>query len=202
MSMTKIFIYSLSDPETLQVRYIGKTTNLQRRFRKHINNSKKRKYHSALWIRSLVIKGKEPILNLIEETDKSNWQQREIFWIEFYRNQTDLTNILAGGQETTTYGFKGKKHSLESIEKMKKARTGKTIKQMDRNGLRRKAIIAFCDRNKKSVYQFDLNRNFISKWDSAVDAAKALNLEHSNITRACKNSKLTCGKFHWSYNKE
>ena len=41
--------------------------------------------------------------------------------------------------------------------------------------------------NKKiPIIQYDLNNNFIQKWASAQDAAKALNLDHSSIRKCVK----------------
>ncbi|MFM2394019.1 MAG: hypothetical protein RLZZ546_2001 [Bacteroidota bacterium] len=58
--MKEIYIYVLIDPLTKHIRYIGKTNNLNKRFNHHITNSKHRKYHSALWIKSLVDKNLKP----------------------------------------------------------------------------------------------------------------------------------------------
>lgn len=197
--MEEIYIYALIDPITQFIRYIGKTNNLKRRYTKHLTTSKTSKIHSSLWIKSLLNKNEKPIMKLIEIVNTNNWQEREIYWIKYYRTQFDLTNITEGGEGSTTYGFKGRKHTQESIDKMILARTGVSINQNDNNGNRRKAIINYCNQNKKIVYQYNLKGDFIKKWDSAVDAANNLKLIHSNITQCCKNLRNKVGNYIWKY---
>lgn len=89
-------IYKLIDPITNNVRYIGVTTNsLKNRLYQHKYNSKKLKTHSAKWINSLLKKGIEPLIELIEVCNSDNWQEREKYWISFYNN---LTNHHEGGK--------------------------------------------------------------------------------------------------------
>jgi group I intron endonuclease len=198
--MKTIYIYTLSDPISNDIRYVGKTVNPTKRYRKHLKESSRRGYHSSCWINSLLTNGVEPIITVIEICDDSNWDEREKYWIELYSKQYDLTNIHEGGGfGGTSYGFKGKKHSKESIDKMKEARIGVSIKQTDKNGKRKEALRKFFDNTKKAIIQYDLDDNFIREWDSAVDAANELNLIHSNITKACKGLRNKCGNFKWKY---
>ena len=70
----KTFIYSLTDPITNQIRYVGKTVNLEQRLYNHINHAKTMKYkrHVCYWINSLLKQGKLPIMNVLEECE-SDW---------------------------------------------------------------------------------------------------------------------------------
>lgn len=53
---------------------------------------------------------------------------------------------------------------------------------------------------KKKVLQIDVNTNEIIKtWDSAVDAAKAIGVDHSNIYRAIYGQLSTCRGYKWKY---
>ena len=86
-----VYIYSLKHPITNEVRYIGKTINVKRRYKQHLYD--KRNSHKANWVRSLRNEGLKPIMEVIEIcTD--NWQEREIFWISQFNN---LTNFSKGG---------------------------------------------------------------------------------------------------------
>ena len=52
----------------------------------------------------------------------------------------------------------------------------------------------------KKVLQIDINTNEIIKtWDSAVDAAKAIGVDHSNIYRAIYGQLNTCRGYKWKY---
>jgi hypothetical protein len=134
--MATTFIYALCDPDTLEVRYIGKTDNVYNRFYQHLAD--KKHTHKTCWIQAVLKKGKIPIYQIVEECDESIWQQREIDWINFYRNiGYDLVNLTAGGEGVVGYSFSeevrkklsfvriGKKMNPATIEKIRIANLGK-----------------------------------------------------------------------------
>lgn len=51
----------------------------------------------------------------------------------------------------------------------------------------------------KPVNQYDLEDNFIKRWDSAIDAAKELNVSNSNICACCRGKQKTAYKSIWKY---
>ena len=93
----KTFIYSLTDPITNQIRYVGKTVNLEQRLYNHINHAKTMKYkrHVCYWVNSLLKQGKLPIMTVLEECD-INWQEREQYWIK--QHKENLCNHTLGGE--------------------------------------------------------------------------------------------------------
>lgn len=93
----KTFIYSLTDPISNQIRYVGKTINLEQRLYNHINHAKSMKYkrHVYYWINSLLKQGKLPVMEVLEECD-TYWQEREQYWIEQYKE--NLCNHTLGGE--------------------------------------------------------------------------------------------------------
>jgi hypothetical protein len=91
----KIYIYALIDPDSLLVRYIGKTTNPKKRESEHNN----RKGNSAKdkWIESLTGQKKRPIFEIIEECDINNWHKRERFYLDkFNSHEHPLLNMRNG----------------------------------------------------------------------------------------------------------
>ena len=120
----KAKIYSLNDPNTNEVRYIGMTTKeLSRRLKEHISESKnkRQKHHRAHWIKSLLSNNKFPIIDLIEEVEINKWQESEIYWIaQFKEWGFNLTNSSIGGD-----GNIGYKKTKEEIEKHRKDMLGK-----------------------------------------------------------------------------
>lgn len=92
----KIYIYSLSDPNTNEIRYIGKTGNIKNRYNSHLSASRHLKTHLGSWIKSLLAKNILPIINIIEECTLDNWEKREIYHISQY---TNLVNHSKGGNE-------------------------------------------------------------------------------------------------------
>ena len=201
--MRTIYIYKLIDPITNNVRYVGKTTNLVRRLNAHINRSKKNKYHSARWVNSLLEKGLKPEISIIEECNENNWEEREIYWISYYREHFDLTNILDGGGHSPSYGRLGKPWSDEQRMNNRKARLGMKVKHTDEgNNKRADGIRKYYANNKVPVFQYMLNGDFIKKWDSAVDAGTELGIKPSNIIKVCKNERKKSGNFIWSFEKK
>ena len=116
-------IYTLSDPETKQVRYVGWTTNLKSRLKWHISDAKTRagKQHKRHWVKSLLNKNLKPLMDTIETGIGDGWQEIEKRWIKHYRDDgCSLVNATAGGE-----GVVGFIPSPEWRRKQSIARTGK-----------------------------------------------------------------------------
>lgn len=197
--MKSIYIYKLTDPLTQEIRYIGKTTNISRRFNAHINRCTTKKIHSAVWIKSLIDKGVKPIIEIIESCDENNWEEREIYWIKFYKEKYDLTNILPGGGNTATYGRLGKPWTEQQRINNRKARLGmRVIHTEESNKKRAEGVRKYNDARKTPVYQYSLDGIFLRKWDSAVDAQNELGIK--NILRVCKSDRhKMSGGYIWSF---
>ena len=122
-----IYIYTLSHPITNEVRYVGKTINLKRRYKQHLYD--KRHSYKASWVKSLKKDNLKPLMKVLEIC-KNNWQEREIFWISQFDN---LTNLKQGGGvdfiRTT---------SEETRQKLRDANLGKTLTEEHKNKIRLK----------------------------------------------------------------
>lgn len=94
-----VYIYTLSDPITEEIRYVGKCLNVKKRLNEHIHNFDKT--HRSRWIQSVIKTGNKPIISVIEEIRESNdldWQESERFWINYLRFLgCDLCNLDSGG---------------------------------------------------------------------------------------------------------
>lgn len=94
----KTYIYILQDPETQEIRYVGKSHNPKRRLQSHLWDKPKVKYHSYYWIQSLLKKGLKPIMIIIDEIEE-NWEELEIYWISQFKEWGfNLTNQTLGGE--------------------------------------------------------------------------------------------------------
>lgn len=97
--MEKLYIYVLKCPKG-NIRYVGKTNNLKKRLYSHINEAKKGKGRRYVlnWIHSLLLLNLKPSIEVIEECDANNWQDREKYWVEYYRKLIpNLCNNADGG---------------------------------------------------------------------------------------------------------
>lgn len=116
-------IYTLHDPDTMAVRYVGFTSRtLEQRLLGHLEC--KRKCHKTSWVKSLAMLGKKPVVLLVESVSSENWQERERFWIKHFRETMgcNLTNTCIGGE-----GAIGLRHTPETREKLRLANIGKTL---------------------------------------------------------------------------
>jgi len=124
-----VYIYALIDPLTNEVRYIGKTNNKKRRIWEHNNESKLKRTHKEKWIQSLKNKGAEPIFDIVDIVQLVEWQFWEKHYMSLYKSWGfDLVNGAEGGIGGS--GMRGRKHSAESIEKIKMANKGKVFGHM------------------------------------------------------------------------
>lgn len=117
--MKAVFIYCLKDPLTGDIRYIGKTDNLKKRFSAHIKGSVKKKTHLGCWLKSLL--GEKPILVVLHEVaENESWAEEERRYISCARAMgVDLVNATDGGE-----GASGWIPAPETRAKMSAARKG------------------------------------------------------------------------------
>lgn len=99
MISKSVEIYTLSCPITGEVRYVGKANNSKKRFKSHLFDSTRRHTPVYLWIRELHAKSLQPVMAIIETTDVENWKQREKYHISKFREDNNLLNVAAGGNE-------------------------------------------------------------------------------------------------------
>ena len=98
-------IYTLTDPITNQIRYVGITKNsLNKRLQGHIHDCKSKKpTHKINWIKSLLSKKLLPIIELLEEVETSIIFEMEMYWIaQFKAWGFNLTNSTEGGETPIT----------------------------------------------------------------------------------------------------
>ncbi len=168
-------IYSLSDPETGKIRYVGKTLNsLEKRLRDHIYFSKRNDFYSSRWVRSLLRKNLRPVINLIEICDENNWEDRERHWIREMGKTCNLTNTLEGGAD------------LSEEHKKKLC----ILRQNYFKSVR------------KPVCQYDWQGKFVKTWEGHTVAAKELGIDPSSLRRACSNPSSYVGGAYWRYLSE
>jgi hypothetical protein len=122
------YIYSLNDPGTGEVRYIGQTVRKpDARLKLHVkavkNGADNRVYR---WMRTLP---SPPQINVICTVPENELNDAEIRWIAFARAVgARLTNMTDGGG-----GVLGYKHSAESLARIGEGNRGKVISQAQRD---------------------------------------------------------------------
>jgi len=158
----KIYIYVLIDPDTEQIRYIGQTNNIKKRYLYHIYEALHPEYssspntHKNRWIRKLNSKNKKPIIKIIEATDYEHRNEKELYWIDHYKNLNyKLTNTINGSTETQNY-------KREKGLKVEKTQLFLKIKKNLLNSLRRFCCMAYnikLDKIDKNAVTIEIPRN-------------------------------------------
>lgn len=171
--MTKI--YKLIDPRNNVIMYVGKTyMTFKKRMYAHIDTAKKGKTNKDLWIKELLSLKLKPIIELIEEVDNSIWQEREIYWIDFYKKiNNNILNIAIGGSIGGVYLTSDKQNQVLLLQSEIKS---------------------------KPVYQLTKKFEIIKLHKSCKQASKEVNISDTCINTSARSigNKSAAG-FMWIY---
>ena len=168
-------IYTLTDPNTNLVMYVGKTIlRICNRMSSHIHCAKHFTTPRDIWIKELLDNNQRPVATIIEYTDIINWEIREQFWIAFYRNlNSNLCNITKGGGGVLGTTFQDERvKSLSNI-------------------------------HSKPIYQLNYDYEVIKLFPSAKIAGLSLKGNGSCISNAAKSQgKKSAYGYIWIYQQD
>lgn len=129
--MNTVYIYALGDPDTCEIRYIGKSIRPVERLQNHMNEVSN--CHRSNWLQSLKRAGKRPLMTIIEQiTGDMPWQPSERYWIARGRalgwpltNNTDGGDGVCGlpqeARDRMAATWRGRKHKPETLLKLSAA---------------------------------------------------------------------------------
>jgi len=192
MEMTNI--YTLTDPRTNEVRYVGKANNLTQRYRAHLNRARKHQTHKKNWLKQLKKEGLKPIIEIIDVVPVDDWRYWERYWITQMRQWGfNLVNHTDGG-DGCTFG------NQTSFKKGHKSWLGKTHSEETKKKISdnnwNKGRLAF---NRRKVVQMDLDDNIIKVWDSLSDAEVGTDFLKAKISACCRGKNKTHKNYKWKY---
>ena len=206
------YIYKITNTKNNKI-YIGKTTTcIQDRFSKHIYESKNAnvKGYSFILHKAFRKYGIDNfIIEEVEEIDNSMLNDREIYWINAYSSMIpNGYNMTFGGEGSVkinydlVYSLWDNGNSIAQIAKI----VNHSISQirhilLDYNNFSVEANAQrTIDATKKKVGQYDKNTNELIKiHDSIKDAAAAVNVDRSCISRCCSGKKKSSRGFVWRF---
>ena len=206
----EVHIYTLKHPDTLEVRYVGKTVrSLSRRLGNHIANAKGNKHnrHLSNWILNILKENKKPIIELLETCQSDIWQEREQYWIKYYKELGfDLKNMTNGGDGNT--GLKMTDASKEKIrfanlgKKSSKEKIAKISNWAKGNDKIKNNLILGSKKSQIPIIQKSKDGEIINQWNSLQQAADELGIERSNISHCLRGRIKTSGGYIWEYVKK
>lgn len=153
MSIASVSIYTLSDPQTKEVRYVGKTSDLNSRFTQHkiyLGTDK------CKWILRLKKQGLSPIIAEVELCGDLFGDYRERFYIDkFIKEGHNLFNIQSRNLDTPT--------SAGSISMIAKAKflMEASVKGINPNQLLEKII--------NERYDLEEHQGYKDKYESIIE---------------------------------
>jgi len=213
------YIYSLSDPISNEIRYVGKSDNPNQRLVEHIRKCKYSITHKNNWIKSLLNRNLKPIVEILDIVSVNDCGFWENYWINTIKTWGfDLTNIANGGiggnlgsivNKKISQALMNRTYTNETIEKMK---IGAKNRQISEEGRKSLSIHRTGSGNPmygkkrpesskkyRSVMQLDTNHNIIKIWDGLIIASKKLKINRCTISDVCNNRKKTAGGYIWKY---
>ena len=193
-----IGIYKVTNNITGKV-YIGQSKDIESRWDSHIKTGpknyekfKKNKFYNA--IKEYGIENFS--FEIIEETSEELLDERERYWIEYYNSYYDGYNGTKGGQGHESKIFSAEEIQLlwdkgnsitEIADQMNcsistvKRRLIHYEKYSQEEGRKRSHDYGDGSSLGKIVYQYDLNGNFLNRFESIKEAARSLGDESKNI---------------------
>ena len=205
------YIYGLIDPDSQQIRYIGKSIRPLQRLQNHMNE--RSNCHRSHWLQNLKARGLMPELVILEEIrGEWPWQEAERYWIARAKSLGwPLVNNTVGGDgveglppETRRRMAKvwvGRKHRPETLQKLRIARRARTTseetrKKMSASQTGRKITwtAKIAEQNRKlTIDEVEAIKLRIKSGEKVKDVAKALGLHRTTLSR------ITTGTYFMSY---
>lgn len=173
------YIYKLIDPISDDVRYIGQTNDINRRYNDHLSssireNSSQYKTHKSCWIRKLINLGLRPIIEIVQEcqtVEESNFLEK--FYIEKY--------TFDGCKLTNSFSNDVTEFSAETRKKMSDFRIGKSLEEIYGEEI-----------------ALELKRKFIDRTSKYFSNRPKSDIQREKISNTLKEY-FTDKKNHWAY---
>lgn len=126
-------------------------------------------------------------------------------WNKGKETPDDVKEKISNSVKGEKNGFYGKKHTIETLEKMKESKVGKihsleTRKKMSESQKKRSSKSKYPRRN-KPVLQFDIDGNLINRYDSIREASEKTGCSSAKIIDVCKGNREHIKNFIWRYEK-
>jgi len=208
--MKTINIYTLTDPITKEVRYVGKTTDISKRFNRHLNESKKSTTsHKKAWIKGLLKKNLNPEIEIIDVVNNSEWEFWERYWIEQMKawgfrltNETNGGDGVDKGNIPWNKGTVGVMKPNETTFKKGNEIGKKTrIKKNQRLSPKTEFKKGVKPHNKTKLLQFDLDGNFLREFDSFYEAAEYIGVCQPALSQCFIRKTYKCKGYLWEKKK-
>lgn len=189
--------------------YVGYTSNFRDRWDTHRRLLRKNKHNNEYLQASWNKYGEESfIFDILTECSSELLCSEEHYWCNVLNARDsdfgyNLKPTHPEGKNITSNCVReklrekalGRKWSDEYKQLFRKIKLGK---KQSKETVRKAAEGKY-----KTVYQYDIDGNFVKEWQSAKHVEQELNIKASNISMCCNNVKnhLSAGSYKWSYSR-
>lgn len=214
---------------TTNKKYIGQSTDINDRWRKHISELNHNSHHNDYLQKAWNKYGEDDFeFYILEYCNEDELDEKENYYINFY-NTIDRKygyNLKSGGQAHCHHTEEVKNKISESNKKayqnqeLRELRSINALKQWANPNIKEKIMgsnngMYGKHHNEETRQKISKNRSGISshkrnrtpvfcielnrKFDDATEAGKELSLDGSAILKVCQGKRKTCGGYHWKF---
>lgn len=209
---TFYYLYTLGDPETGDIRYVGVSIHPFTRLSQH-KRDYRRNQHKFNWLKSINF---NPVFNIVGmECSREEVLEKEKFLIQEYGKIYKLTNKSNGGELSDGYLL-----SKETREKLSKSKLGNKNPNYGKH-LSEETKRKLSEKNKgkkfsdkhlanlkianqiwcKKVYQYNMEGDFIREFNSMTEAINIYGKRAIKISECVRNKRKSACGFRWSHSK-
>jgi len=181
--------------------YIGSSVRIDRRWKEHLKMLRSNKHANVKLMGHVNKYGIEDLVFSIVESfvfiSKEHLLSREQYYIDTLHPSFNMCMVAGsclgikqseercrknGDRKRGNTYFKGRHHTEEAKQKNREKHLGISV-----------------EKNKKPINQYDLDMNFIREWGFINEAAIALCVDISNISKCLRREQKTAYGFIWEY---
>lgn len=199
--------------------YIGKSVDIEKRFRTHINdsfNKNKPEYNHLIHKAIRKYKVENFSFDIIEECDENELNSREMYWIHIYdccvldgRNKG--YNMTRGGEGSSSidiykvYELWDEGLSVTEIaDKLHNDQHAVSIRIKEygnytQEELNKRHYGLIAKSKQKEICQYDLMGNFINQYNSVTEASEKTGIGYRTICSNIQGKTSSAGGFQWRY---
>lgn len=208
------WIYTLSEPESNNVRYVGISKQPLVRLKQHLKDVRSNK-HKHNWLKKINFNPKIELISLECSKEEAIQQEKNLI-LEFRKKGNKLINKTIGGDY-----YSGSFKSSEVIEKLRQSKLGdknpnygktpseetkrklsKSLKGRKFSEIHLAKLREINQRNSRKVFQYNLDGDFINEYQSISEAAKIINGNISKISSCALGKRKSTSGFQWSFEKK
>lgn len=202
--------------------YIGQSVHLEARYQQHLSNIKNSNNQSK-WYQALREQGIDNFeYSILEECKPEELNEKEIYWISYFDSFNNGYNSTPGGQSSIIDPqiiYDAWDEGLSPLEIANKLNIGTTTvyytlityKNYNKHEAKvrggRKAHLTAKENNSidnsdNTIYQYDLNGNYIQSWPSCKEIQRQLNFNAGYIGKCVSGKRKSAYNYLWTNYKQ